>query len=387
MTSPIRVVLTVASLAAEHGGPSRSVTSLGAALAQRGVVVELVTSAPGPSEAPPVLPPEGLVPVRFARRPSARDALGGNSDLARALRTVLGQGSILHDTGLWLPSNHVAAAVARRTSVPFVVSVRGMASAWALRQGRVKKRLAWALYQRRDLRTARLLHATAQAEVEDLRRLGLRQPVAVVPNGVDVPAVARHDWGERPARRALFLSRIHPGKGLINLVRAWAQTRPMGWELVIAGPDADGHRAEVERLARELGVGEAIRFAGPIEDGEKWDLYRSADLFVLPTFSENFGIVVAEALAAGVPAITTKGAPWQDLETHRCGWWIDVGVEPLAAALGEATALTDARREAMGRRGRALVEQRYSWDHAAEAMAAAYAWLLGRGERPACVVS
>ena len=145
-------------------------------------------------------------------------------------------------------------------------------------------------------------------------------------------------------------------KGLVNLVRAWAEVRPEGWEIVIVGPDEGGHRAEVTAVARELDVQE-ITWTGEVRDEAKWGLYFDADLFVLPTFSENFGIVVAEALAAGVPAITTTGAPWGVLNERRCGWWIDVGVEPLAAALREATGLSDERRAEMGRRGRSYVEE------------------------------
>ena len=175
-------------------------------------------------------------------------------------------------------------------------------------------------------------------EVEDIRRSGLSQPAIIAPNGVDVPEGVRRIRTEG-RRKALFVSRVHPKKGLVNLVRAWADVRPEGWEIVIVGPDEGGHRAEVTAVARELDVQE-ITWTGEVRDEAKWGLYFDADLFVLPTFSENFGIVVAEALAAGVPAITTTGAPWGVLNERRCGWWIDVGVEPLAAALREATGLS-----------------------------------------------
>jgi glycosyltransferase involved in cell wall biosynthesis len=117
------------------------------------------------------------------------------------------------------------------------------------------------------------------------------------------------------------------------------------------------------------------------------NLLQSASLFVLPTFSENFGIAVAEALAAGVPVITTKGAPWKELETHRCGWWVDVGAEPLATAMREAIALSDEQRRAMGKRGRRLVEERYSWPKIAADMKSVYEWVLGSGPKPECVQS
>lgn len=382
----MKIVHTVNSLRADHGGPSRSVTALCSALAERGANMEIVTHRQGLGEEAAVTP-NAPVPVHFVEREHGVKAfMPGKPAFSRAVEQAAGESGIVHDHGLWLPSNHAAARAARQARRPFVVSVRGMLAPWPLSQSRAKKRVGWALYQRRDLRSATLFHATAEQEAEDVRRVGLRQPVALIPNGVDLPERYGTDRPEGEVRHALFLSRLHPKKGLVNLVQAWAQVRPEGWELVLAGPDADGHRAEVEQAVSELGITGSVRFTGPVGDEGKWDLYHSADLFVLPTFSENFGIVVAEALAAGLPVITTKGAPWQDLETHDCGWWIDIGVEPLARALAEATGLSDERRRMMGQRGRALVEEKYSWSHVADEMSAVYSWLLGHEPRPDCIV-
>lgn len=186
------------------------------------------------------------------------------------------------------------------------------------------------------------------------------------------------------SRVALFLSRVHPKKGVVELVKAWALAAPAGWRLRIAGPDEGRHWAEVARLVSQLGLGSAVDYVGPVAGAHKAALYREADLFVLPTFSENFGLVVAEALAYGLPVITTRGAPWADLETYGCGWWIETGMEPLVPALRAAMALSNAERRAMGERGRVYV-RRYDWDVIAAETLALYRWVLGQGERPACV--
>lgn len=263
-------------------------------------------------------------------------------------------------------------------------STRGMLEPWALAHKRWKKRMAWPLYQRADLAKAAVLHATSEAEAVSIRRAGLRVPVAVIPNGVDVPEnLPERNRGE--VRRALFLSRLYPVKGLPLLVEAWGRLRPIGWELVIAGPDEGGHRAHVERLVRDAGLTDAVTFAGPVADADKWALYRTADLFVLPTHSENFGLVVAEALGAGVPVLTTTGAPWRELETHGCGWWTEVSVDALAEALVQATQTPRADLDAMGERGQALVRERYGWDDAARHMKAVYEWVLSGGPQPSCL--
>ena len=155
-----------------------------------------------------------------------------------------------------------------------------------------------------------------------------------------------------------FVGRISPYKGLPDLLRAFDVD---DWKLRIVGPDQDGYVAELKRLAKHLGISDKVEFVGPKFGDELIKEYASADLFVLPTYSENFGSVVIESLAQGVPVICTKGAPWKELEDYGCGWWPDVGVAPLRQALHDAMALSDAERKQMGERGRRLVEEKYTW--------------------------
>jgi glycosyltransferase involved in cell wall biosynthesis len=272
--------------------------------------------------------------------------------------------------------------------LPRVVSPRGMLSTWALAFHKWKKRLAWSLYQSKDLHSASMIHATSEQEAEEVRQLGLRQPLVILANGVKLPAsLPKRASLPTGAKTALFLSRIHPKKGVLELISAWSSVRPTNWRLVIAGPDDGGHRASVEALIARERLSADVELVGSVPDSEKWTLYADADLFVLPTFSENFGIVIAEALAAGLPTITTKGAPWRALDEHRCGWWIDMGIDPLVRALKEATSLSDAVRNEMGARGRNYVERELSWDRIAEQMREAYDWLLFGGTAPASVTT
>ncbi|HUG41908.1 MAG TPA: glycosyltransferase [Longimicrobiales bacterium] len=381
MEGALRVVHTIARVVEADGGPSRTVSGLCSALAREGAIVELVTADADRSSLD--LSVHRVEAVERAGRTYPRPRA-----LARLLERRLAEPGprVIHDHGIWLPSNHAVARVAAGTGAPRVVSPRGMLSCWALAHRKWKKRVAWWAFQRRDLESAGAVHATSDLEADEIRAAGIAAPIAVVPNGVELPpARTRRRVEPGGTRRFLFLSRIHPKKGLVNLVEAWGAARLEGWELVIAGPDEGGHRAEVERRARALPPGPPVRFRGSVSDGEKWEVYGDADVFVLPTLSENFGVVVAEALASGVPVITTRAAPWASLVERGCGWWMDLGVEPLVAAIREAAALTDDERGAMGSRGRRLVAERFAWPAVARRMISVYHWLAGDGGEPACV--
>ena len=393
-TSEVFALHTVGGLRAEYGGPTRSITALCSALNRHQVRTAIVTLEPRPTE-PAVASALSALDVQFVKGDNGGAALLRQRPFREALGKRLAQASamarLLHDHGLWLPNNHSASVVTRRMGVPRMISPRGMLSSWALEFHKLKKAIAWRLFQRSDLQAANLIHVTSAAEADEVRALGQRLPIAIIPNGVALPRGSTLPARARtPAsrRRALFLSRLHRKKGLLNLVEAWATVAPTDWRLTIAGPDEAGERAAAEDLARRRGLdGLSIEFVGPIADNDKWDLFASADLFVLPSFSENFGIVIAEALASGVPVITTKATPWPGLLEHDCGWWIDVGVEPLITALRQAFALEDAALGDMGARGRRFVECNFSWDSVADKMAETYRWLLYGEQIPSFVFS
>lgn len=375
------VVHTVGTLGDQHGGPSRSITALCSALAQTDVDVELFTLKDRDPASLPILPSSQRVQLHIL--PGHQASIRSARRLGRQVANALHPGdSVIHEHGMWLPTNHVVARTAYVNHVPRIVSPRGMLSKWALGFRRWKKELAWSLYQRRDLELATVVHVTSEQEGDEVRESGMRQPLAVIPNGIDLPSIAERLPTDDAPRRALFLSRIHPKKGVLELVEAWHRVRPSGWELVIAGPDDERHEREVRGAIERCGLTKSIVLVGAVSDGAKWPLYASADLFVLPTFSENFGIVVAEALASGLPVITTKGAPWAGIERHRCGWWTEIGVEPLERALREATALDPGGLRCLGRRGRDFVLAEFSWGRVSADMKGVYDWMLNRGERP-----
>ena len=220
--------------------------------------------------------------------------------------------SMVHIHALWSPILHKVSKWTHANKIPVVWSPHGMLTSWAMRYKWWKKLLGWWLYQRWDLAQAELLHVTAESEVEDVRRMGLKNKVVVAPLGVKIDSHAEHVERVDGRRTLLFVSRVQRKKGLLNLVRAWAQlkneysarsarsTRPEHWEVRIVGPDQDNHTKELKSLCDDLGVAQDFTFVGPKYGDELQKEYASADLFVLPTYSENFGSVVIESLAHSV---------------------------------------------------------------------------------------
>lgn len=271
-----------------------------------------------------------------------------------------------------------ARQAAVRHGTTLIISPRGTVVDWSLNQKWLRKRLGWHLWEKENFRSASLFHATCDEEAESIRRMGIQTPVAVIPNGVAYPVAGPRPSGHGP-RRMLFLSRLHPKKGLDLLVDAWGAlwSRFPDWVLDLAGPDEDGYGAAMQQRADRLGIPvDRIRFLGPQYGDAKWDLYRQAELFVLPSHSENFGNVIAEALSQGVPVITTHGTPWAELQHRNCGWWIEVGTSPLQQALAQALALPAEKLASMGGRGRDLVQQQFEWRTVAEAFTHCYQWAL-----------
>lgn len=372
----LKVVLVTGSLGEAAGGLSSAVRAWAEALAETVAQVTVFyldhEAAFGPARQPRH-PRVTAVAVPCWVEPRTRLILAPR--LARRLmhhcRTH--GADVIHANGVWLPGTRIAVRLARRLGLPCVVSPHGHLQPWAMQHRPLKKRLAWAAYGRRSLAHASLIQAASAAERESVRALGVATPVAMVPNMVAVPRI----WPEPRAtgdtrRTVLFLSRVHPSKGVMDLVSAWDRLRPPGWRVVVAGPDEVGHLAALRHAVAQRNLQDDFEFAGPVPYESRWAWYRAADVFVLPSYSENFGVSVAEALAAGVPVITTRAAPWAELVDQGCGWWIETGPDALAAALRAATAMDDGQRRAMGARGRTLMMQRYSVESVTIELLAAY---------------
>ncbi|AXI54094.1 glycosyl transferase, group 1 [Sulfitobacter sp. JL08] len=363
----MKIFLCSASFKRDYGGPAYSVSRLGLALAENGATVGL-WAPDGSAETAQFLwtkKSHGPVPRTF------------NCTLDPALEEF-GTADVVHDSGIWLPHNHALARLTNRRRIARVVSTRGMLDPWALSHKRIKKAIAWRLYQRSDLRSADALHVTSDTEVTSVRTRSLDVPVWRIPNGVDLPPneqVAFQHNSLSP-RRAVFLGRLHPVKGLQDLLEAWARVRPTDWELILAGPDEDGHRSQLEASVDQYQLKDGVRFIGQVSGPEKVDLFRCAELFVLPSKSESFGMVVAEALSYGLPVLTTTNVPWPQLEESHCGWRVDPNTTQLSEALARILAQPRRQLYEAGLRGRTLVSDGFGWTAIANEFVKRYEVLL-----------
>lgn len=387
------IVHYIPSLGESGGGPPRSVSQLCGALCGKANTIGIVTAVE-PDD--PMVPLDSKIQLTklqgrgtsFIDRLRAADF--GNAFCEVHRTTPI---SIIHQHGIWLRSSHAITRFASKNKLPLVVSPRGMLEPWAINHNKWKKKLAWLLYQRGDLKKATAFHATALSEAESIRRLGFKQPIAVIPNGVELPERSaafrveqEKDLETKPKKTALFLSRIHPKKGLPMLLDAWKAEAPNDWNLVIAGNDDGGHVKNLLSQIKRLGLSDQVKFAGSLFGKAKEAAYANADLFILPSYSENFGIVVAEALSYNVPVLTTRGCPWAELERENCGWWVEPTPEGIQAGLRSALKTAPGDLLSMGESGRQLIEAKYQWSGIAVRMEIFYEWLLTGGQKPDFVV-
>jgi len=368
----MRVCHIVPSLEDRHGGPSRSVRALANHLAKLGESVELLATVE--AGAPVTLDGGNAATIRLFPRVAPR-WLSRSPGLRTHLRRA--EFDCVHHHSLWLLTLRYAHEAAQRRHVPLVISPRGMMSGWAYAHRRWRKALAEYFVHPGAFAGAAGWHATSPEEADDIRALGFTQPVCVSPNGVPLPAdmdlaTARTAWLDLcPAARArpvaLFYSRFHRKKRVRELIDLWLSAPRGDWLLLIAGVAEDYTAAELTAVVAAAGGAERIA----VFDGAGLPPpYALASLFVLPSHSENFGLVIAEALAAGVPAAVTDTTPWTGMAAQQCGWcvpWAQYG-----ATLATALATRPAELEAMGRRGREWAARDFSWERAARLLGEFY---------------
>jgi glycosyltransferase involved in cell wall biosynthesis len=368
-----------------------------------------------------------------AFKPSWPKMMGRSTEFFEGLNAFAPD--ISHTHGLWLYPSIAAKNYSRKNNLPYLISPHGMLDPWALKNSRWKKWVAWRLFERKHLSGARCLRALCASEAHSIQQLQLKNNIAIIPNGIDLPEIEmlkrgkqkaesrNSPWQEviEPGRKVLlYLGRIHPKKGLVNLLKAWAknQKSEIGsrkseeWVLVIAGWDQGGHEAELKRLCAELQIHfgdirvekaesriefqlpafknvsgqKSVVFLGPQFNEAKAVCYHHCDAFVLPSFSEGLPMVVLEAWAYSKPVIMTPECNLPEGFPAGAALKVEANEISLIAGLNELQCMTAEDRMAMGSRAHDLVVERFTWSRVGQQLQAVQEWILGGGAKPDCIL-
>jgi glycosyltransferase involved in cell wall biosynthesis len=388
----MKVGFLLSSVSREAGGLFQSVRGLAKAVSSENTHVRVF----GISDEQTAVDLQEWRPLSMQTfRPDLR-AWGYSNQLVSALTTA--DLDILSTHGLWKYCSVASRRWHQRSGRPYVVHPHGMLELWALRNAGLKKRIAALLYENQHLRGAACLRALCEPEAQSIRSYGMRNPICVIPNGVDLPPAIQSSGlrvqdselmrVSQGGKVLLYLGRLHPKKNVANLIRAWKQivdahpsTRD-GWIVAIAGWDQAGHERELKKLTSDSGLLESIRFMGPLFGQNKDAAYRACDAFILPSLSEGLPMTVLEAWAHAKPVVMTPECNLPQGFAAEAA--LQIGTEPdeIAAGLKRLTEMSDDDRKAMGARGRTLVATRFPWPQIGEQMRAVYEWVLGGGATP-----
>lgn len=370
----MKILTFITSLDLNSGGPSRSVPMLVKGLAELGVDITLMTirsenmnthALEGTNAKLKVLEPS------FSRR-----------DIAEYLKEENFQ--LIQIQSMWDLPYHKVMVEARKQGIPYVITPRGMLEPWSLSQKRWKKKLAWWLYQRNDVQKSACVFTTAEMEAEHVRNLGISTHISVIPNGIETDGYPCKTSRDMVRKQVLFLSRVHVKKGIELLFEAWKRIHPdfIDWQLLIVGNGETDYIKALELKIDSLEMRDCVKIHPPVFGDAKTQLYHESALFCLPSYSENFGMVIAEAMSCGTPVITTTNCPWEILNETRTGWCIDLSVDNLEHALREALSMNETDLYDKGRKASRLIRENFDYRSVTRNTLRLYQWLLNGGEKP-----
>lgn len=373
----MKVLTFITNISLKCGGPSRSVPMLVKGLAEVGVDVTLMA---------------------YRTDDMNTHALEGTSAKLKILEKGISAKEIeafilaekfdlIQMQSMWAKSYHQVAKIARKYSIPYIITPRGMLEPWSLSQKKWKKKLALMLYQMKDLQKSACIFTTAEMEAQHVRELGVKVPMSVIPNGIETEEYPCRKNRSEVKKQVLFLSRVHVKKGIELLLEAWKrihETYP-DWLLKIVGNGEEAYIKSLKAKVKELGLDSYVQISEPVFGKEKVHLYQSSSIFCLPSYSENFGMVIAEAMSCGVPVITTTNCPWEILNETNTGWCIDLSVENLEKTLREAMSMDSAELFEKGQQSSKLVFENFNYRNVAARTKELYEWILNKTEKPSFI--
>lgn len=372
----MRIAHIIPYIGEEASGPAYSVPALCNNLEKKGCEITLYTLKPIPDKK------HHFKVKTFDRKSFPVFSFGRSREMYRELSADSFKIDIIHNHSFWMAPNIYAGLVAKRFNIPLINAPRGTLSDKAMSRSKWKKNIVSILGQNTSFNTTYCYHATALHECYDINRFMPNRPVALIPNGVDIPFINSKNSLNMNRKKMLYLGRIHEIKGLENLIIAWSKLENNfpDWDLEIIGVGKDSYVNYLYNLISKYSL-KRVTIGKPLYGIAKVKKYQESDLYILPSFSENFGMTVAEALANNTPVITTYGTPWHELDIKESGWCIDVGVQPLINVLNEALSKDKEQLFKMGIKGRKWMINDFSWEKIAEDMIDVYKWVLNMGDK------
>ncbi|KAA6351947.1 GDP-mannose-dependent alpha-(1-6)-phosphatidylinositol dimannoside mannosyltransferase [termite gut metagenome] len=371
--SKYNILHTISELGISGGGPSQSVYYTVKGLRDQDVNVDILTYKPDKNDR--FISEENYI----IALPNKKALFAYSSEYKQYLENH--SYDIYHAQGVWLYPTYIAAKIARKQDKPYLITPRGMLYPQALAVSKLKKQLFLKLFLLNDLSKASAVHATCLEEMQYLRNLGVKSSIAVIPNPINILEEVTNSTPDKI--RIGYLGRVHPRKNIKRLIYAWEKlgNETNDKELVIIGAGDEQYLQFLKDEVLRLNL-KNILFTGFLSGESKDNALCSLSYLVVPSDFENFGMIVPEALIQGIPVIASKGTPWEELNTHNCGWWVDNDVEILAATIEKAIHLPENERIAMGKRGQELIKNNYSVEVVSKKMIRLYEWILNGGEKP-----
>lgn len=379
----MKTLQTIAGFSAKSGGTSTCTYDLMKALHNIGCDADLLT--PNVKNGKDSIMGEGEEWIKTISY-DYKTPYGYSKNIKKYLSTT--DYDIYHTNGLWMHCNHITCAIARKKGKPYIITPHGMLYPDAIKRSYWKKWPLIKLFFNKDIMKATCMHATCKQEMDNIRAFGYKGPIAIIGNPANIPPYINELKGrkkDRTGRNFGFLGRIHPVKKIENILYGIAECPPekrSKIRLVIMGKGDEQYELFLRKEVERLELTKNVEFKGFINGREKFEQLSQLDALFVPSDFENFGMIVTEALACKTPVFASLGTPWEELNKRNCGWWMDRTPQNIANVMLQIIDMNAEDINAMGERGRKLVEEKFTAESVARQMKELYEWILKEKEKP-----